>query len=362
VLHKKSVIAILAVALVFGVVVTACGDDEGEGTAAGAAGEENIIRFAFSPDPAWNWIVDNGMEEEMETASGIRIIQSITWDEFGVFAGGHADIVSIGSYETPIVESESGVKTVTIGKFNLAKDVVIVANDQPWNTLADLPAGCKVGVESFVGGATIWQAIAKAAHDRDLDEGSSDLTMATADYQVMPDLVAQGDLCAGIIDPTQAIPYLADGLVKTLYNGKAGSELYEEYMVPGTGHQGMTSNNWVTLKSWYDTHPVEVAFFLEVWQVALDEWQANRNDIIDAYPSDFSANTPEQIQWMKDYFVNVFDYFVTNTYLDLEWIKNEEPIVQILKDVGLVAEDNPTPIYVCIDPATGEESCRYPEG
>jgi hypothetical protein len=360
VLHRKSFIAVFVVALVFGILITACGDDGGTATTAGPTGEQGIVRFAFAPDPAWDWIVDEGILEEMEQESGVRIIQSITWDEFGVFAGGHADVVSIGSYETPVIESETGVKTVTFAKFNMAKDIVIVANEQPWETLGDLPAGCSVGVESFLGGATIWQALAKEMHDRDLSEASADLPMASADYQVMPELVARGEICAGIIDPTQAIPFLADQRVKPLYGGKAGSELYGEFVVPG--HEGMNSNNFVSLASWYEGHGAETYFFLQVWERAMEEWAANRNDIIDAYPQHFAVETPEQTQFIKDYFVNTFDWFVDSVYLDLEWIKGEEPMTQILKDAGLVAKDNPMPIHVCIDPATGQETCRYPEG
>ena len=30
-------------------------------------------------------------------------------------------------------------------------------------------------------------------------------------------------------------------------------------------HEGMNSNNFVVTKTWYEAHPQEVAFFLEVW-------------------------------------------------------------------------------------------------
>ncbi len=58
-----------------------------------AEGEEsNIIRFTFAPDPAWDWVKDQGILEAMEQESGFRIIQLATWDEFATFAGGHADV------------------------------------------------------------------------------------------------------------------------------------------------------------------------------------------------------------------------------------------------------------------------------
>ena len=63
-------------------------------------------------------------------------------DEFAFFAGGHADIVSTGSYETPVLEVETEVETVTIGKYNKAKDIVVVAADQRYATFDDLEQGC----------------------------------------------------------------------------------------------------------------------------------------------------------------------------------------------------------------------------
>jgi hypothetical protein len=349
--YAKVILLLVALA----VVASACGGDDGGGS---DGGEEGIVRFAFAPDPAWDWIVDQGILEAMEAESGFRILQTVTWDEIGVFAGGHADVVSIGSYETPVIESEQGIDTVTIGKFNLAKDVVIVTTDKDWETFADLPEGCVIGVESFVGGSTVWQALADDLEGREIAEGSSDLPMATADYQVMPDLVISGDFCAGIIDPTQAIPEFATGAIKTLYGGKSGSQMYADVYQPG--HAGMTSNNFVTLESWYEDHPGEVAFFLEVWQRALDEWAAHREEIIDTYPEHFAAEDESQVQFMKDYFVDTFDWFVTSPYLDEAWIQGEEEITEILRRAELISDDLDMPFHVCIDPASGEETCKLP--
>ena len=58
---------------------------------------------------------------DMEKESGFTIERFESEDEFAFFAGGHADVVSTGSYETPVLESENGVPTVTIGKYNMAK-------------------------------------------------------------------------------------------------------------------------------------------------------------------------------------------------------------------------------------------------
>ena len=46
-----------------------------------------------------------GILAEMEEESGMTIERNESEDEFAFFAGGHADIVSTGSYETPCSRS-----------------------------------------------------------------------------------------------------------------------------------------------------------------------------------------------------------------------------------------------------------------
>ncbi|MCK5752278.1 MAG: ABC transporter substrate-binding protein, partial [Mycobacterium sp.] len=90
-----------------------------------SGGEGGVIRFTFAPDPVWDYITDQGILAEMEEQSGFTIDASSTWDEFGVFAGGHADIVSSASYEVPVIEQETGRDTVVIGKYNMDRSVII---------------------------------------------------------------------------------------------------------------------------------------------------------------------------------------------------------------------------------------------
>ena len=59
------------------------------------------------------------------------------------------------------------------------------------------------------------------------------------------------------------------------------------------------SNLFTARKEWYDTHKEEAAFFLKVWQRAMDEWAAHRDEIIDAYPQHFAVKNDEEAKWMK---------------------------------------------------------------
>jgi len=348
-------------ATVFALVMVACGGDDGGGsgdTGGGDTGGGGSLRFVFSPDPVWNWLEDEGILADMEQESGITIERNESEDEFAFFAGGHADVVSTGSYETPVLEAETGVQTVTIGKYNKAKDIIVVAADSGYDTFDDLEPGCKVGVESFSGSTIVWQALAKDLHGRTLGEGGDDLQMAITDFNTAPELVLSGDLCAGVTSIYNAASYLMDGSVVGLYDNKSASQLYGEEYVPG--HEGMDSNNFVVTKTWYDEHPEEVAFFLQVWDRGLEEWATNKDAILDAYPDDFGYKDPEELDFLKKWYSTEFDEFVDTVYLDEEWIQGEQQITDLLIGAGLVPEDTPPSIHVCIDPGTGDETCRLP--
>ena len=350
----------IAVVAVMVLAVTVCGGGSGssDSTTTTSGEEAKTMRFVFSPDPVWNWLEDQGILADMEAAANITIERNESEDEFAFFAGGHADIVSTGSYETPVLEAETGVETVTIGKYNKAKDIVVVAADSGYQNFGDLPEGCKVGVESFGGSTIVWIALAKDLHNRTLGEGPGDLQMAATDFNTAPELVLSGDLCAGVTSIYNSMPYLMDGSVTGLYDTQSASQIYGEQYVPG--HEGMDSNNFVVLKSWYDTHPDEVAFFMSVWQRGLEEWANNKDAILEAYPDDFGYTNDDELAFLKDWYQTKFDEFVDSVYMDQTWIEGEEQIQNLLIDGDVIPAGTPSPIYVCIDPNTGQETCRIP--
>src|SRR5687768_14632371 len=69
------------------------------GPASSRAARDGVIRFTFAPDPIWDYMHDEGIVDQFEKDTGIAIETSATWDEFGLFAGGHADIISSASFE-----------------------------------------------------------------------------------------------------------------------------------------------------------------------------------------------------------------------------------------------------------------------
>ena len=134
---KRMLAALLALALV----IVACGDDDGatDDTTGGDGGCERVIRFTFAPDPVWDYLNDNGIKDEMEQESGICILAQVTWDEFGIYAGGFADIVSVGDFEVPTLDAQAGTSSVVFGKYNIDRSVLAVpASDTTSQTLEDL--------------------------------------------------------------------------------------------------------------------------------------------------------------------------------------------------------------------------------
>jgi len=315
-------------------VLTSCGS--ADDSAPAAAGEPGVIRFTFSPDPVWDWLTDQGIREEMEKESGITIIDSSSWDEFALFAGGHADIVSLGTYELPELEAATDVDTVTFGKYNRAKDIFVVAADSDAKTITDLPDGAKIGVFSTVGSTLIWSSIIRKLHDKDFRPDGGDYELIVADSQNLPQLLGRGDLDAAIIDPQYGIVELSSGKIKPIYDGKSTAEMYADTFAPG--HKGLMSNLFVTQKEWYDSHPEEVAFFLELWQRGLQEWSQHRDEIIAAYPEHFAATNEADQEFIKNYLDTQFDWFVDSVYLDQEWIDAENGVFTAMEETGQAEE------------------------
>jgi ABC-type nitrate/sulfonate/bicarbonate transport system substrate-binding protein len=343
-------------------VLAACGGSSSSSSTGGSPtkGSSTPIRFVFAPDPVWNWLEKQGIITQMEQESGFHIARTEVEDEFAFFAGGHADIVSTGSYETPVLEHETGVHTVTFGKYNYAKDIIVVAPDKPWTTIGDLPKGSKVGVEDFGGSSLIWIAIAKDQYGRTLSKDPGDLQMVVTDFSVAPDLVVKGQLQAGVTSYQNCGTYLRENKVKGLWDAMSAAQVYEKFIQPG--HLGVMSNNFVCLKDYYDAHPKEIAFFLSVWQRGEVEWFAHMDEIVKGDPQDFGWKTTADYNWIIDWLNNHFNEFAKSVYNDATWINGEQGVTKLLRDAGQIPASQPDPYFVGIDPKTGTQTVSIPTG
>src|SRR5215218_5191402 len=187
--------------------LSACGGDSGGGGGSG----RSVVRFAFAPDPVWDYMNDNGIIVKFEEEHNMRIVTSSTWDEFAYFAGGHGDIVSTATYELPLLVEKTGIETVTFGKYNLRRITPLAAPDKNYTTLADIPKGSKIGVPSAVSSTLVWGMYARKLHNLDFRVGGGDFELVVEDHFIMPEHVVRGELAAALAIPEAAVPFLREG-------------------------------------------------------------------------------------------------------------------------------------------------------
>jgi len=352
---SKRAVTLIVLLLALAMVAAACSDDDSsESTSAGGTTETDedpdalkVIRFAFAPDPVWDYLKDSGIREEMETAANIAILDSETWNEVGVYAGGNADIMSVGDFEVPIIETEFGIPSTVFGKYNIDRSIAVASLDHPeYTSLADCEGGT-VAVWDTLSSTTIWGVLANELHDLDFQVDTGDFELVLVDHTNTANQAANGDTDCAIVLPDFAVPILINEEVNVLYDGKSSANLYAE-LIESPDHEGPMINIFMARDDWYADHPEEVAFFLALWDRGVKEWAANRDEIIASYPQHFAVETDEEIAWMQDYLANN-DWFVKDLYLTQEWIDSESELFVMLNDAALTDSSDP-PKYNIVAP------------
>jgi ABC-type nitrate/sulfonate/bicarbonate transport system substrate-binding protein len=347
-MRKTRWLVVAAMALV----ASACGGGDG-------GDDRPVVRFAFSPDPVLDWMNDEGITAEIEDEYGVRLETTESWDEFTFFAGGHGDVVSMATYETPLLEEETGVDTVTFGSYNNLRVPIFVQADSPYQTLEDL-AGQTVAVPGPVSATIVWGMFAKDWYDLDFcierPDGSDcgDFDLREGDHFANMDLLLRGEVEACVCIPEAAFPYWRTEEVRALYDPtNAPWELYaQEY---AEGHKGLNGNNFVARADWFEDHPEEVAFFLAFWERGIQEWQDNKEEIIRRYPQHFSVEEDEDVDFAVEY-MEQHDFFTDTVYLDDEWIQNETRIYELMQQTGWMESSTEVPEFAAVEPAAPSES------
>lgn len=341
--------AALASALTI-VAATACSAGLG-GPASSRSAQDGVIRFTFAPDPIWDYMHDTGVIDEWERDTGYSIETSATWDEFGLFAGGHADIISSASFEVPALEEQTQRETVIIGRYNAERSRILVRADDPAGSLEDL-RGRRLGVFTTVSGTLVWSALVQQMHGMNLisngERRPSDFNVVVADIQNLSNLLARGEIDACICYPDLSARELRDGSVRALYDGKSSADLFAELQAPG--HDGPMGNVFVARKDWVQGHPGEVAAFLDLWDRGLAEWQAHRDDMIEQYPQHFAVASPEDIEFMKSY-VAEHDWVVDEVRFDQQWADDESSIFDLMRTTGVIGDDIADPQFLATEGA-----------
>lgn len=338
---------------VIALLAAGCG---GSSASAGAEDANGTVDIVMAPDPVWKWLRDQGIKQEMEDKAGVRVKPSTSWDEFGAFAGGHADVISAASYEVPDLEEAAGEPLTIFGKYNADRSVLAVGANSPYQNLCDLE-GKKIATYTAVSITLIWGVYAEEFCGLDLRAGGGDFEVIVTDVQNMASLVTRGDADACLCLPDFAIPGLSSGQLRPLYDGKSVAELYAERF--SSDPETMThpqTNVFVARKAWVEKNPEEAQFLVELWDRGLQEWKKHRDEIIDAYPEDFVVRNQQESQFIKGWLTNQFNWFAPTAYLDEEWVAEETGLFKLMKETGFMEEDVAAPHFTVFEPTaqTGE--------
>lgn len=329
----------LATLATLAMILAACGGGESTDTTAdGGAGdaERTVIRFAFAPDPVWDYMNDNGMIVEWEEEFNARIVTSSTWDEFTFFAGGHGDIVSMGTQEIPVLEQETGIKTVTFGKYNAQRSPMITRADTGYNELPDVPAGSNICVSSPVSNTQFWSVAMNELHGIDYRVGGGDYNLIVNDHFVNPQNLLNGDCEAAVIIPEAAAPYLRTGELVLMYDGLMPFQLYNQFSGFESEEAHVMSNLFTATKEFADAHPEMLEAFLVLWQRGVDAWKdpAVQAEIISTYPQHFSVEAEEDVAFIQEFMAGPNDWFVDSVYFTEEWVEAERKVWDFMTELN----------------------------
>lgn len=336
---------------------TAAAQDSGaaEPAAGGDEGEPTTITFLIAPDPLLDWMTDQGIVEEYEEKYNIVLETTQSWDEFTFFAGGHGDIVSLGTLELPILEEETGVDTVTFGRYNSFRSTPAALCEKGYETLEDVPEGSTIGVNSAVSSTVLWDIYSREVYGYPFEVGNPDsrFELLVEDHFVLPELINRGDTEAGVIIPEAAAEFLVDGEICYMYDGRASWEVFAE-LLPNPDHKGVLSNGFTSTKTFYEENPEAIAAFLAMWEAGLISYYDNIEEIVSTYPQHFAVENETGIQYITEYLQSEHDYYADSMYLNEEWIENELTIYDLMKEHGRMEEDAEIPEFVVVEPLEGE--------
>ncbi len=361
--------AALAAAVAVTLVATACAGGGGGGASnlttgttvagVGAAPEEasaapTVIRLALAPDPVWQWIEDSGTRASWEASRNIRIEVSNPFDQFAAFAGGHADVVVINALDVPKFVEQPERDPVIIGKYTTDRSILAVPRSSLAESLDEL-VDRRIAVESSLASTLLWGLIAEANYGLDFSQGSPDFDLVTVEPASIADLVMRGDVDACICTPDFSVPFLAEGRLRALYDGKSAAELFTSGGAEGGGlgaALGTIADAFVADNDWYVANRDAADALLGLWEEGIAAWKQNMAQIVADYPHHFSVESDAEIAWLSDY-VEEHDWIVTSVYITEQEAETHKFAFFRLRELGLVSDDATVPdINVDSSPAS----------
>ena len=334
------------------VLAAACGGSaatspgaEPSGQAQAQPADGPVIRLALPPDPLWDWLNDSGAMAGWEESNGVRVAASQAFDQFGAFAGNHADIVVINAADVPNIVQQSQREAVILGKYTFDRSFIGVGRYSTAETLADL-GGTRIAVHSPVESTLLWGVITEALHDlRFRLDGGSDFELVVADPARLPDLVMRGDVDACVCLPDLSVSYLADRELKPLYEGRSAARIYADQIAAGPDPGLPFGDVFVADKAWYGQNGEAAESFLSLWSWALGEWQSNRAALVASYPHHFSVRGDEEVEWLVSYMEDN-DWIAPSPYVSQGEAKTQADTFSQMKEADLIDQNTAEPEVV----------------
>lgn len=358
---RRTYVKRLTVALALSLTLAACAagaDDPAtpteEPTEETPAGPPTTVGMSFERegDPMVSWMIDSGLVEEMEAKYNVEFVPTETPDDLAFFAGGHGEAIQLGTYEVPAIQTETGIPTVTFGRIRSQATAWLVRADNPANTFADL-VGQRVGTNGPGGSTIVWTLLVQELHGLDLRFDGGDFEMyATGGDAIGLDLLLRGEIAATACNYTSCAAALASGQAKVMYDGRTAGQIFSEDVMGGSveGGANLWHNTLVARKDWYDTHPNEVAFILELFQRAADGWNEKNAEILTTYAAELGLEEdPATLEYLTTTAVE-FDPVLPEVYLTQEAVDAERLVIEKLQDAGLVPADFPGLEYGIVEP------------
>lgn len=351
----------LATALVAALVAAGCAGGGGGGvsnvatatTVAGvgsapeeASAEPTVIRLALAPDPIWQWLEDSGTRAAWEQTHNVRIEASNAFDQFAAFAGGHADVVVINVLDVPKFVEQPERDPVIVGKYTTDRSILAVRRTSRAENLEDLVER-RIAVESSLASTLLWGLIAETRYGLDFSADSPDFDLVTVEPASVADLVMRGDVDACICTPDFSVPFLAEGRMRALYDGRSAAEIYLAGLLGGR-ELGTIADAFVADKAWYDANRPAVDALLGLWEEGLTAWKQNRAQFVADYPHHFSVESDAEIAWLADY-VEAHDWIVSSVYITYQEAETHKFAFYRLRDLGLVPADAIAPEINIVD-------------
>ena len=306
--------------------------------------ETTVIRLALAPDPLWQWLEDSGTRARWEQTHNVRIEVSNPFDQFAAFAGGHADVVVINALDVPMFVEQPARDPVIIGKYTIDRSILAVRRTSRAESLEDL-VGRRIAVESSLASTLLWGLIADIRYDLDFSQGSAEFDLVTVEPASVADLVMRGDVDGCICTPDFSVPFLAEGRLRALYDGRSAAELYTAGIFGGEGFAGelaAIADAFVADKHWYAANRRPGDLLLGLWEEGVTAWKQHKAQIVADYPHHFSVESDAEVAWLADY-VETHDWIVRSVYITDQEAETHSYAFERLKDLGLVAADASTP-------------------